>query len=72
MPIVEDGSMSREGLIWGTYIHGLFDGPPFRRFWLNELRHKKGLPPLDLSESVQTTERLQRQLDRWTDMFGSI
>lgn len=66
-PIAEDGSMSREGLIWGTYIHGLFDGPTFRRLWLNELRHKKGLPPLDLSESVQTTERLQRQLDRWAD-----
>ncbi len=32
--------------IWGTYLHGLFDNGPWRRAWLNKLRHQRGLPSL--------------------------
>jgi len=65
--IEEDGARSRDGLIWGTYIHGVFDSPAFRRSWLNELRQRKGCLPLPLSVSTAATERLQRQMDRWAD-----
>jgi adenosylcobyric acid synthase len=65
--IEEDGAKSRDGLIWGTYIHGVFDSPAFRRFWLNGLRQRKGLLPMPLSVSSATTERLHRQMDRWAD-----
>ncbi|HKN87079.1 MAG TPA: cobyric acid synthase [Nitrospiraceae bacterium] len=65
--IEEDGARSRDGLIWGTYIHGVFDSPAFRRFWLNRLRLRKGSRPLPLSVSIAVTERLQRQMDRWAE-----
>jgi adenosylcobyric acid synthase len=65
--IEEDGAKTRDGLIWGTYIHGVFDSAAFRRFWLNGLRQRKGFVPLPLSVSTGTTERLQRQIDRWAD-----
>ena len=46
-----DGAVRDDGLVWGTYIHGLFDRPVFRRAWLNRLRIRKGLSALDLFHS---------------------
>lgn len=46
--IVLDGAVNKEGLIWGTYLHGLFDADEFRRAFLNQLREAKGLSPLDI------------------------
>jgi adenosylcobyric acid synthase len=63
----EDGTVHPNGLVWGTYIHGLFDGPEFRRYWLNSVRLRKGFPPLDPCVSVETNTRLATQLDRWAD-----
>lgn len=37
-----DGA-SRDGA-WGTYLHGIFDEPAFRGWFLNALRRKRGLP----------------------------
>lgn len=62
-----DGAMRTDGLVWGTYIHGLFDEPGFRRVWLNRVRERKGLPPLEILTSKSVTTRLQRELDRWAD-----
>ncbi len=33
----DDGCVSRDGRIWGCYLHGLFDNPGFRRSWLRTL-----------------------------------
>lgn len=44
---VLDGAVSHTGLIWGTYLHGLFDADGFRRAFLNQLRKDKGLLPLE-------------------------
>ncbi len=33
-----DGAMSQDGRVWGTYLHGLFDAPGFRRAYLASLR----------------------------------
>jgi adenosylcobyric acid synthase len=46
MPVdVRDGAISANGLVWGTYIHGIFDNDPFRRTILDGLREKKGMAP---------------------------
>lgn len=62
-----DGALSAEGHIWGSYIHGLFDSPGFRRFWLNRVRRRKGLPPLPVSVSEEVTARLASAIDDWAD-----
>ncbi len=40
---VEDGAISTDGRVWGTYIHGLFDNNGFRRSFIDSLRKNKGL-----------------------------
>jgi adenosylcobyric acid synthase len=63
----EDGAFREDRLIWGTYIHGVFDQPGFRRLWLNRLRRRKGLTPLETAVSDAVTARLSTALDRWAD-----
>lgn len=62
-----DGAMRDDGLVWGTYIHGLFDQPQFRRAWLNGLRRRKGLPPVELAQSQRVNDTRRHALDRWAD-----
>ncbi len=45
-----DGAVSDDGLIWGTYLHGLFDSDGFRTALVNLLREKRGLGKAELSE----------------------
>lgn len=45
--MIMDGAISSTGLIWGSYLHGLFDEDKFRRKYLNQLRIRKGLVPLE-------------------------
>ena len=59
--------MSVDGMVWGSYIHGLFDQPGFRRAWLNRVRERKGLPLLKESVSEEVSHRLDQALDRWAD-----
>lgn len=40
----EDGVVTARG--WGTYVHGVFDRPGFRRAFLNRLRARRGWGPL--------------------------
>jgi len=62
-----DGAIWHDGLVWGTYIHGVFDEPGLRRTWLNRARERKGLLPLDSHTSKSVTARSQGELDRWAD-----
>lgn len=41
---VEDGAVSADGMIFGTYLHGLFDNSRFREIYLNSIRLEKGMP----------------------------
>ncbi len=63
----EDGAVSSDGLVWGTYIHGVFDDPSFRRAWINRVRVRKGLAPNELADSRNVTRRLTAALDDWAD-----
>jgi adenosylcobyric acid synthase len=62
-----DGAMNASGLIWGTYIHGVFDEPDFRAAWLNRIRARKGLPLVSAEVSRNNSAMSRREVDRWAD-----
>ncbi len=61
-----DGSLGAIGSVWGTYIHGIFDEDAFRRWFIDSLRARKGLKPL---ESVQARYDLEVEFDRLADVI---
>lgn len=60
-----DGAVSADGLVLGTYIHGIFDNDAFRRALLNAIRAKKGLEPL--ASATNAYAQKQRSYDRLAD-----
>ncbi|HEY5976043.1 MAG TPA: cobyric acid synthase [Geobacteraceae bacterium] len=65
---VLDGAVARDGAVFGTYLHGLFDNVGFRTAFLNRLRRLRGLgerpaaePPADPFD--QLAAHLERHLD---------
>jgi adenosylcobyric acid synthase len=51
LPLMEkpDGALvgagTEDGLVWGTYLHGVFDADGFRRWFIDRLRVRRGLAP---------------------------
>jgi len=45
-----DGAKTEDDLVWGTYLHGIFDAPSFRRDFLNTVRKQRGWAPLEPSQ----------------------
>lgn len=64
-----DGAVSRDGLVFGTYIHGIFDNDSFRRHIINTLRRKKGLEPLAVSGTKSVLEQRRQDFDRLADLI---
>jgi adenosylcobyric acid synthase len=68
---VEDGGVSPDGRIFGTYLHGIFENSHFRGFYLNRIRLEKGMP---LRRGVQKQPRhdpfdqLAEQLEKHLDL----
>ncbi len=60
------GAQSGAGLIWGTYLHGLFDKDEFRRWFVDRLRVRKGFKP---KGRVVARYDIESALDRLADMF---
>jgi cobyric acid synthase CobQ len=58
-----EGMCLQDGRLFGTYVHGLFDEAPFRRWWVNRLRQSKGWAGLPKSESRSLDARLERLAD---------
>ncbi|MCM2359799.1 MAG: cobyric acid synthase, partial [Geobacteraceae bacterium] len=66
---IEDGAVSPDGRVFGTYLHGIFDNDSFRRPFLNRLRSRKGLAPiLDAAPREDPFELLAEHLERHLDM----
>ena len=61
-----EGAVSLDGRVMGTYVHGLFDVPEFRRAFLNHLREARGITPLEPTESGS----LDADLDRLADLVA--
>jgi adenosylcobyric acid synthase len=62
-----DGAVNDDGMVWGTYVHGVFDHPSYRRAWLNRIRTRKQLEVVPLSVSEVVTNRFEHEIDRWAD-----
>jgi adenosylcobyric acid synthase len=64
---MDDGAVSDDGNVIGTYVHGIFDNDEFRLELINCLRRKKGLShiqPEDLSKVDK-----EKQYDKLADLF---
>jgi cobyric acid synthase CobQ len=59
------GYASADGRIFGTYLHGLFDADPFRRWFIDRLRLRRGWAPL---ERVQRRYDIEPALDRLAEI----
>ncbi len=55
-----DGCADASGRVWGTYLHGIFDAPEFRRHFLDGLRARRGLAPLGVAAAFSPTRELDR------------
>jgi len=42
----EAGAATPNDLIWGSYLHGIFDADQFRRWFIDRLRQRRGLQPV--------------------------
>lgn len=61
-----DGAVSKDGLVMGTYLHGIFDNDIYRRDLLNALRTRKGLSKLNSQVQSFASDK-ERAYDRLAD-----
>lgn len=66
-----DGAISSEGLVFGTYIHGIFDNDKFRRHLINCIRDIKGWGPLDAEVTLTLQEQRARDFDKLAEVVRS-
>ena len=64
---MDDGAVSSDGNVIGTYLHGIFDNDEFRLGLINRLRESKGLAPM-LAEELSSVDK-ERQYDKLADWF---
>ena len=65
----ESGGVGNQSqTIWGTYLHGIFDADPFRRWFIDRLRKKRGLATLN---RVQAAYDLEPAFDRLAEAVRS-
>jgi adenosylcobyric acid synthase len=64
---MDDGAVSSDGNVIGTYLHGIFDNDEFRLGLFNRLRESKGLSPM-LAEELSTVDK-EKQYDKLADWF---
>ncbi len=60
---LEDGAVSGDGRVWGTYLHGLFDHAGLRAQLLAGLRRRRGLA----TPAATPTASLDGEIDRFAD-----
>ena len=58
----EEGIDLKEKNILGTYLHGIFESKPFRNFFINQLRLRKGLLPVSVRSFESSKQDAYNQL----------
>ncbi len=66
---ITEGTCRADGLVFGTYIHGIFDHDEFRRAVLNAIRAHKRLPALQNTRNVRAEK--ERSYDALADVVRS-
>lgn len=64
---VADGAISPNGLILGTYLHGIFDNDLLRRQILNNIRISKGWKPIQ-SPTVNTKSEREKAFNNLAEL----
>jgi len=68
---MEDGAISPDGKVWGSYLHGLFDNSEVRRILIDQLWHdlgrKRKVAPLQVSLDGEI-DRLANHLEESLDL----
>ena len=57
------GAAAADMPVWGTYLHGIFDSDGFRHYFLNRLRQRKGLSPLNERPAYDLESAFDRLAD---------
>lgn len=63
----DEGAVSENGLVWGSYFHGIFDNDAFRKRLLGWLQERKGLTQ-SADSQISASQQLSRELDRLADI----
>jgi adenosylcobyric acid synthase len=68
-PEVLEGAIDSSGRVFGTSIHGIFDAPKFRRYFINDVRRRKDLEPLDVTRGEDAYTYRVRAYDRFARLL---
>jgi adenosylcobyric acid synthase len=61
---IDDGAISNDGRVAGTYVHGLFDNARFCRALVDTLRSRRGLAPLQEIDRLSQREFWRHRYQR--------
>jgi len=71
------GVATADHRIWGTYLHGVFDADEFRRWFIDRLRARRGLPAVgqvtahyDIESALDRLAAVMRQSLRVDEVYG--
>ena len=65
----EDGAVSDDGRVWGTYLHGLFDNDDLRFRLVNVMREAKGLPLMPTDDLRAAAADKERSYEALADLL---
>ncbi len=65
------GVMNKEGNVFGTYIHGIFDNMEFTVGFINNIRKRKGLDKINYDKSMEFNEYKEMQYDKLAEILRS-
>ncbi len=62
-----EGSVREDEMLFGTYLHGVFDRKPFRKYFLSFISHG-GMKP-DITETRDYDDITEENIDKLADVF---
>ncbi len=69
MPDEDEGSVREDEMLFGTYLHGCFDKPAFRKYFLSFIKHDG--KPVKLEDVKDYDDILEDSIVKMTETFES-